>query len=237
LWWRQGWIVTLCPHAVTVTAPAGGRVSVGVGGGSGGGACGVGDSAGGAAGNSTAPWRSRWWSVELHAQAAARTLRAVVAPEAPMRAALLRRGAAGRCGSQGEAARPWRRLRPRERGGGGAEARAGGRAAAAQLSRRPGRCTRALQCSGPVGAGRGIGVPTAANSGASPQPTSLPLPSHHRLPSPPHLSTLPWDQPPPAAGVQDCLLLPQRLISAQCCGRWRTRCARWPLELQLGRRY
>ncbi len=65
-------------------------------------------------------WRSRWWSVELHAQAAARTLRAVVAPEAPLRAALLRRGAAGRCGSQGEAARPWRRLRPRERGGGGA---------------------------------------------------------------------------------------------------------------------
>jgi hypothetical protein len=34
----------------------------------------------------------------------------------------------------GEAARPWRRLRPRERGGGGAEAHAGGRAAAAQLS-------------------------------------------------------------------------------------------------------
>jgi hypothetical protein len=72
--------------------------------------------------------------VELHAQAAARTLRAVVAPEAPLRAALLRRGAAGRGGSPGEAARPWRRLRPRERGGGGAEARAGGRAAAAQLS-------------------------------------------------------------------------------------------------------
>jgi hypothetical protein len=72
--------------------------------------------------------------VELHAQAAARTLRAVVAPEAPLRAALLRRGAAGRCGSPGEAARPWRRLRPRERGGGGAVARGGGRAAAAQLS-------------------------------------------------------------------------------------------------------
>ncbi len=35
--------------------------------------------------------------MELHAQAAARTLQAVVAPEA--RAALLRRGAAGRCGS------------------------------------------------------------------------------------------------------------------------------------------
>jgi hypothetical protein len=79
---------------------------VGVGGGSGGGARGVGDSAGGAAGNGTAPWRSRrWWSVELHAQAAARTLRAVVAPEAPLRAALLRRGAAGRGGSPGEAAR------------------------------------------------------------------------------------------------------------------------------------
>jgi hypothetical protein len=72
--------------------------------------------------------------VELHAQAAARTLRAVVAPEAPLRAALLLRGAAGRGGSPGEAARPWRRLRLLERGGGGAEARAGGRAAAAQLS-------------------------------------------------------------------------------------------------------
>jgi hypothetical protein len=70
----------------------------------------------------------------MHAQAAARTLRAVVAPEAPLRAALLRRGAAGRCGSPGEAAWPWRRLRPRERGGGGAEARAGGRAAVTQLS-------------------------------------------------------------------------------------------------------
>ena len=88
-----------------------------------------------AAGNGTTPWRSRrWWSVELHAQAAARTLQAVVAPEAPLRAALLRRGAAGRGCSPGEAARHWRRLRPRERGGGGAEARAGGRAAAAQLS-------------------------------------------------------------------------------------------------------
>ncbi len=72
--------------------------------------------------------------MELHAQAAAGTLRAVVVPEAPLGAALLRRGAAGRGGSPGEAARPWRRLRPRERGGGGAEARAWGRAAAAQLS-------------------------------------------------------------------------------------------------------
>jgi hypothetical protein len=175
--------------------------------------------------------------VELHAQAAARTLWAVVAPEAPLRAALLRRGAAGRGGSPGEAARPWRRLRPRERGGGGAEARAGGRAAAAQLSA-PARALHsgaAVQL--PRGAGRGIGVPTAANGGASPQPTALPLPSHHRLPSPPRLPTLPRDPPPPAAGVQDGLRLPLRLISAQCCGRWRTRCARWPLELQSGRRY
>ncbi len=107
---------------------------MGVGGGSGGGARGVGDSAG-AAGNGMAQWRSRrGWSMELHAQAAAGTLRAVVAPEAPLRAALLRRGAAGRCGSPGEAARPWWRLRPREGGGSGAEARARGRAAAAQLS-------------------------------------------------------------------------------------------------------
>ena len=76
---------------------------MGVGGGNGGGARGVGDSA---AGNGTAPWRSRrWWSAELHAQAAARTLRAVVAPEAPLRVALLQRGAAGRGGSPGEAAR------------------------------------------------------------------------------------------------------------------------------------
>jgi hypothetical protein len=132
-WWRQGWVVTLCPHAFT--APAGGRVSVGVGGGSGDGARWVGDSAGGAARNCTAQWRSRrWWSMELHAQAAARTLRVVVAPEAPLRAALLRRGGAGHGGSPGEAARPWRRLSPLEGGCGGAEARAGGRAAAAQLS-------------------------------------------------------------------------------------------------------
>jgi hypothetical protein len=78
--------------------------------------------------------------------------------------------------------------------------------------------------SGPGGSGRGIGVPTAANGcAASPQPTAPPLLSHHRLPSPPRLPTLPSDPPPPAAGVQDCLRLPQRLISAQCCGRWRTR--------------
>ncbi len=178
--------------------------------------------------------------MELHAQAAARTLRAVVASEAPLRAALLRRGAAGRGGSPAEAARPWRRLRPgsaaavaRRRalgeGGGGAALRADPGAA-------PGRCTRALQCSGPGVAGMGIGVPTAANGGATPQPTTLPLPSH-RLPSPPRLPTLPRDPPPPAAGVQDGFRLPRRLISAQCCGRWRTRCARWPLELQSGRRY
>ena len=51
--------------------------------------------------------------MELHAQAAERTLRAVVAPEAP--------AAKGRGGAQ--------RLRPRERGGSGAEARAGGKVA------------------------------------------------------------------------------------------------------------
>jgi hypothetical protein len=101
--------------------------------------------------------------------------------------------------------------------------------------RRPGRC-RALQRHGSGGAGRGIGVPTAANGGASPQHTAPPLPSHHRPPSPPRLPTLLWD-PPPAAGVQDGLRLQRWLISAQCCGRWRTLCARWPLELQSGRRY
>jgi hypothetical protein len=142
--------------------------------------------------------------VELHAQAAAGTLRAVVGPEAPLRAALLRRGAAGRGCSPGEAARPWLRLRPLERGCGGAEALAGvegggGAALRAGQSAAPGRCSAAAQ----GGAGRGTGVPTVANGGSSPQPTQA----------------LPRDPPTPAAGVQDCHLLQRRLISAQCCER------------------
>jgi hypothetical protein len=198
----------------------------------------VGDSAGGAAGNDTAPWRSRrWWSVELHAQAAAGTLRAVVASEAPLRAVLLRRGAAGRCGSPGEAARPWRRLRPREccGGHGGTEARAGGRAAAAQLSAPARALYPGAAVQRPRGGGKGNWCADCGQRRRFPQPTALPLPSHHRLPSPPRLPTLPRDPLPPAAGVQDGLRLQRQLLSAQCCGWWRTQCARWPLELQSGR--
>ncbi len=166
--------------------------------------------------------------MELHAQAAERTLRAVVAPEAPLRAALLRRGAAGRCGSPGEAARPWRRLHPLERGCGGAEARA-----APAWALHPGAAVQR-----PRRGGKGDWCADGGQRRRFP-PTHCPPPllKHHWLPSPPRLPTLPLDPPQPFVGVQDGLWLPLRLISAQCCGRWRTRCSHWQMELQLGRRY
>jgi hypothetical protein len=72
-------------------------------------------------------------------------------------------------------------VRRRRRGGAGG----GGKRRRHSSPRRPGLCTRALQRHGPVGAGRGIGVPTAANGGAFPQPTALPpgLPPSAALPA------------------------------------------------------
>jgi hypothetical protein len=87
----------------------------------------------------------------------------------------------------------------------------------------------------PWGGGKGDRCADGGQLRCFPPTHALPRSSHHRLPSPP--PTLPRDPPPPAAGVKDGLRLPRRLISAQCCGRWRTRCARWPLELQSERRY
>ncbi len=128
--------------------------------------------------------------MELHAQAAARTLRAAVAPEAPLRAALLRRGAAGRGRSPGEAALPWRRLHPRERGGGGAEARAGGRVAAAQLSG-PARALHSVQR--PRGGGKGD---WCADGG---QLQRFP-PTHYPPPAGPPLAALPAPLADPTQG-------------------------------------
>jgi hypothetical protein len=78
--------------------------------------------------------------------------------------------------ASGEAARPWRRLRPLERSGGGAEA-LGWRGVSAAQFPAPARTLHPG-----AAAGRGIGVPTAADGGDSPELTALPLPpSHHRL--------------------------------------------------------
>jgi hypothetical protein len=155
-----------------------------------------------------------------------------VAAAAAAAAATLERGGGGAeargAGRRSSPRRPGRSIRARKPGPGGgcvpwsaaAVARRrswGGGRRRHSSPRRPRCCTRVLQRHGPGGAGRGIGVQTAANGGASPQPTALPLPpSHHRQPYPTHLPTLPRDQPPSSAGFQDALLLQRRRISAQC---------------------
>jgi hypothetical protein len=115
-------------------------------------------------------WGQRWWCCRRRARrwwSCMRRQRRTRCGRWSRRRRPWRRGGAGRGGSPGEADWPWRRLRPRERGGGGAEARGGEGRRLRSSPRRPGRCTRALQCSGPGGAGSSIGVPTAADGGAS----------------------------------------------------------------------
>ncbi len=68
----------------------------------------------------------------------------------------------------GKAARPGRRLRPLERGGGGAESQGGGLSERhAVLGAAPWRCSQDRRSS-PGGAGKGIGMPTAADRGSPP---------------------------------------------------------------------
>jgi hypothetical protein len=150
-------------------------------------------------------WRRQWWRgaprygaeaeqevVDRRAACAGSSVH--VAGGGRARAELLRRGAAGRGGSPGEAARLWLRLRPRERGGGGAEARAGGRAAAAQLS----APARAMHSGAAVQRTRGglvcrrrptaalppnpLPSPCRATIGCTPLPTCRPYPGTRRRP-------------------------------------------------------